>query len=270
MPKKAVRAKKPEPVPETPVAPVAPIVIEPEVQVETTRAPELVPPVVPVAEEKPKVILEPVVEGGVPATGELKTSIDSLAGIVDKPAEVKPEVVVEEEEEKSGRKMGGGFWMALMFVVGVGLGVLAGYVVWAKPTLWPLPFLTKPAKTETTAQVVEPTVAVETTPTPATESGVKREEVKIKVLNGTGTKGIAAIAKTYLEGLGYKDITTGNAVRNDYETTTVVLSETKKAFWTTLKADLASKYQVENDYDTDESLLVKHDGVDALVIIGAK
>lgn len=102
------------------------------------------------------------------------------------------------------------------------------------------------------------------TPTAAPE--VKREELKIQVLNGTGKAGVAASAKEYLEGLGYKDVGVGNASSSDFTETEISIKDTKKDYLETLKSDLSKKYAVSAEAET----LSSSSEFDTTVTIGSK
>ena len=68
---------------------------------------------------------------------------------------------------------------------------------------------------------------VESTSTPASSPApVKKSEVSIEILNGTGIPGEAAYLQTQLKALGYSDITAGNASSTDNTITTVTFSKT--------------------------------------------
>lgn len=69
-----------------------------------------------------------------------------------------------------------------------------------------------------------PTQTPEPTPT-ATPSAVLKSELKISVLNGTGTPGDAGFLKTELEKIDFEDITAGNADDQTQKITTVVFSK---------------------------------------------
>ena len=84
----------------------------------------------------------------------------------------------------------------------------------------PLPNFQKPAE-----QIITPTVEPPTpTPTPA----FTREELKIKILNGSGTKGKAGVVKDVLTEKKYLEIVTGNADNFDYKITEIQVKKTKK------------------------------------------
>jgi len=106
--------------------------------------------------------------------------------------------------------------------------------------------------------------AVTTTEPIATS--VPKSAVKIQVLNGGGIAGSAAIAKTFLEGLGYQDVETGNADSYDFETTTVQVKETKKDLSDLLIKDLSVKYEA----GTSSTFLDEENDFDVIVTIGVK
>jgi len=68
-----------------------------------------------------------------------------------------------------------------------------------------------------------PTPFEQEEPTPTTVQ-IKRSEIKIEVLNGSGISGEAAYLQGQLRNLGYETITTGNADKQDYTTTEVTFS----------------------------------------------
>lgn len=70
-----------------------------------------------------------------------------------------------------------------------------------------------------------PSVVPTVTPTPIEDVSVKKEEVKVQILNGTGKAGQATTVKNLLVDLGYSDIETGNAKSSDATDTTVVFYE---------------------------------------------
>lgn len=93
------------------------------------------------------------------------------------------------------------------------------------------------------------TVLPSLTPVPSSSpsSALKRETLKVQVLNGSGVSGLANKAKTYLEGLGYKDVATGNASSSDYTETEIQIKDTKKEFLETITTDLSKNYTLKKD-----------------------
>ena len=65
-----------------------------------------------------------------------------------------------------------------------------------------------------------PTSAPTSTPTPTPEV-IDKKQVKVEILNGTGTAGDAGRAQSELEDLGYSNIEVGNADEQDETRTTV-------------------------------------------------
>lgn len=94
-------------------------------------------------------------------------------------------------------------------------------------------------------QAVEPTPAP--TPTPIPAPILKRENLKVQVLNGAGVAGTAGKAKEFLEELGYKDVDTGNADSYDFGQTEIAIKEDKEEYAKLLKDDLSKEYAVSED-----------------------
>lgn len=108
-----------------------------------------------------------------------------------------------------------------------------------------------------------PTQAQSSTPTPTpTVVSLKREDLEIAVLNGSGVAGSAKGISTYLEDLGYTIKTVGNAKKFDYKGVTVLISKEKNAYLDQLKKDLAAK-SASLSASVDDSLTT-----DAEVIVG--
>ncbi|MBI4157744.1 LytR C-terminal domain-containing protein, partial [Candidatus Woesebacteria bacterium] len=78
--------------------------------------------------------------------------------------------------------------------------------------------------------------------------------------------GVAASAKEYLEGLGYKDVGVGNASSSDFTETEISIKDTKKDYLETLKSDLSKKYAVSAEAET----LSSSSEFDTTVTIGSK
>jgi hypothetical protein len=110
-----------------------------------------------------------------------------------------------------------------------------------------------------------PTPNVKETPTP-TVSALDRGNISIEIQNGSGEKGVASKASTYLKGLGYKIDSTGNADNFDYDKTVIEIKASKKQYLDQLKSDLAKNYSVGSTSAT----LSSKESADAVVIVGAK
>ena len=102
------------------------------------------------------------------------------------------------------------------------------------------------------------------TSTPVPEPTPDKQAVKIKVLNGSGTAGIASKLAEELEDMGYKDIETGNADNYTYEDITIQTKEDKEDYGDLVKNDLKDNYIVT----IDSEALDEDDEFDVIVIIG--
>lgn len=89
-----------------------------------------------------------------------------------------------------------------------------------------------------------PTVIPSATPTPTIDPKLKRSDLKISVANGTTKNGFAKEIATILEKKGYKNIAKGNADKDTYETTVLLVKEAKKDYVTLLTLDLTDKVKV--------------------------
>lgn len=86
------------------------------------------------------------------------------------------------------------------------------------------------------------TPSVEATPTASPSSTLKKDDLKVQILNGSGVSGAAGKVKTLLEGLGYKLIDTGNASMSDLAQTEVSLKDSKKDYFNEIIKDLSKSY----------------------------
>jgi len=109
--------------------------------------------------------------------------------------------------------------------------------------------------------VVTPTtIPPSPTPTPS----FKKEEVKIKILNGSGVKGKATEIKEILRKKGYVEILTDNADNFDYKITEIQVKSDKKQLGEIIKNDL-------KDYVTSPKITVldAKEASDALIIFAS-
>lgn len=81
-----------------------------------------------------------------------------------------------------------------------------------------------------------PTVAPSPTPSPTPE--IKKDTLKVKILNGSGTPGKAGEVKTVMKELEYNDIVTDNAETFDYEVTEVAVKKGSEHLGTLVKSEL--------------------------------
>lgn len=104
-------------------------------------------------------------------------------------------------------------------------------------------------------------------PSPEATSGanIDKSSAKIRILNGSGKAGAASSAKDFLEGLGYKVASVGNADKYDFEQTVLRFKASFSDFEAALTSDMSSKYSV-----TSGESLESTDSADIEVILGSK
>ncbi|MEK7536346.1 MAG: LytR C-terminal domain-containing protein [Patescibacteria group bacterium] len=168
--------------------------------------------------------------------------------------EVKTETEVFVEEEKSSY-----LWIIIPTALLVG-ALVGGLITYFSG----ISRLSKEDQTLAPSATVEP--AIEPTPTASPSSSLKREQIKLQVLNGSGISGFAGKAKTYLEGLGYKDVMTGNAKTSDFTNTVISVKDSKKELLETIKTDLSKNYQVTEKTET----LPASSKYDFVITLGSK
>lgn len=113
---------------------------------------------------------------------------------------------------------------------------------------------------------VQSTPETTASPVATSSSSLKRDELKLQVLNGSGVSGLASKAKTYLEELGYKDVQTGNASLSNLLESTLAIKDSKKDFSENLISDLSKKYKV----NTETEVLPASSRYDAVITLGSK
>ncbi len=77
-------------------------------------------------------------------------------------------------------------------------------------------------------------------PEPTGASLTQRSDLRVAVLNGSGIVGAAQKTASYLDGLGYKVVTTGNADGYSYTGITIRVKKSKSAYLAMLKKDLTA------------------------------
>jgi hypothetical protein len=92
---------------------------------------------------------------------------------------------------------------------------------------------------------------------------LKREDLKIQVLNGRGVAGVAGEAKDYLEELGYQVIGVDNAGSFDYEETEISIKKDKENYLDLLEEDLSKEYTLSEKAE----ILDTESEFDAVIII---
>lgn len=116
-------------------------------------------------------------------------------------------------------------------------------------------FMAKAKPTPTPTPIPLPTA----TPTPA----IKKDTLKVKVLNGSGTPGKAGDVKTVMKEKGYQDIVTGNADTFDFKLTEIAVKKGNEHVAASIKAELA-------DYAKDAKVttLADKETADVVVTVG--
>lgn len=119
-----------------------------------------------------------------------------------------------------------------------------------------IPLITKPTSTPAPTATPEPP-----TPTPTVE--VKREEVNVKVLNGTGVAGQAGGLKAALLKAGYVEVLTDNADKYDYTQSVLQIKTGKEYLQAAILEDM-------KDFITDPKIesLPETENADIIIIIG--
>ncbi len=118
-------------------------------------------------------------------------------------------------------------------------------------------------KIPSVGKIPTPTVKPTTVPSPTPIPSFKKEDLKIKVLNGSGTKGMATEVKDLLADKGYGEILTGNADNFDYTKTEIQVKKEYENATNWLKTDLK-----ENVSAPKISTLEEDQAADIILIIG--
>lgn len=141
-----------------------------------------------------------------------------------------PVEVIEEEVEKTNY-----LWIIIPTALLIG-ALVGGLITYFSG----LSRLQVADQTPSPVPSIEPVVT--STPVASPSSTIKREDLKVQVLNGSGISGEAGKAKTLLEGLGYKNVDTGNASSSDFAQTEISIKTTNKDALATVIKDLSTKY----------------------------
>lgn len=197
---------------QTPVEEVvqAPIVVEPKI--ETPVTPVVEPP-------KEEVIVTPS------STERQKEVVKEL--FKKKDALFESEISIHEKKPNKSIILWVVIVLTVAFLVSGGLILMFG---------GSMPSISLPKKAEVTPTSA-PVATVEPTKPPVT-----KKDLKIQVLNGSGTKGTAGKMKDLLESNGYVVSDTGNASTFDYKETEVSVKEGKETFAETLKTEISKEY----------------------------
>lgn len=103
-----------------------------------------------------------------------------------------------------------------------------------------------------------------TKPTPTPTPSVNREEIRIKVLNGSGISGKASDVKAFLTEKGYQEILTGNAEGFDFDKTVVqIKKDQEKKLKPLIAEDITSQVSSPTFETLDED-----EASDMVIIVG--
>lgn len=210
--------------------------------------------------EPPKFEVE-VEKEGLPVEKEVVKEDEVVEQKVEEPLVVSSEseikepsaVSVEAEEEKPRTKK---TFLFILLIILILVAVAGGIFVYKKSidkknsSSGPTPTATPPAEQITETPVVE----------------LKRGDLKVEILNGSGTPGAAGVAQKYLEDLGYLIAKTGNAKSFTYKTTEISIKEEKRPYLEMLVKDLGEKYTLA----TGSSFLGSENEFDAVIVVGKK
>ena len=189
------------------------------------------------------VVVEEVEEVATPKTEEPK---------VEAIAENRSEVSTPIENEKAN-------YLWIIIPTALLVGALVGGLI---------TYFSGISKLQTVENSPTPVVSIEpkASPSASPSASIKRSEIKLQVLNGSGTSGFAGKAKTYLEGLGYKDVAVGNAVSSDFAETEIQIKDNVEEFLDTITTDLSKTYTVAKDTKT----LTASSKYDVVITLGKK
>lgn len=201
--------------------------------------------------KKKVVVVEEVVEEETPKEEEKKET-KTEENVVDAKTEKSDEIILTEVEEKPN-------YLWIIIPTALLVGALVGGLI---------TYFSGISKLSTVESSPTPVVSIEpqSSPSASPSASVKRSEVKVQVLNGSGTSGLAGKAKTYLEELGYKDVAVGNASSSDFTETEIQIKDSVKDFLDTITTDLSKSYTVAKE----TKVLITSSKYDIVITLGSK
>jgi len=200
--------------------------------------------------KKKVVVVEEVNEEETPKE-EVKKEVKTEEPAVDVKKDEIKEVTSQEEEKPN--------YLWIIIPTALLVGALVGGLI---------TYFSGISKLSTVESSPTPIVSIEpqSSPSASPSASVKRSEVKVQVLNGSGTSGLAGKAKTYLEGLGYKDVAVGNAGSSDFAETEIQIKDGIKGFLDTITTDLSKNYTVSEE----TKVLIASSKFDIVITLGKK
>lgn len=262
--------------------------ITPELKIPKTESPVITQVVEEVVDEKPAEVLEEIKEDAKNIEEAVEKLEVAIPAQEPEPKDEATETVIVEEPDKEtvsgvpepqeGRKereviselyrpksMGipseviadsrtsvKSIMVWALVVIGIAL-LTGGILLLAAKGMQGTPSVAKPT----------PTLVPKPTPTPV---AVKREDVKVQVLNGGGVAGSGSKMKAVLEEKGYTVEDVKNADAFTYAETEIHVKTGKEAYIELLKTDLADAYTV----GTTDASLSADSLYDVQVIVGKK
>lgn len=161
------------------------------------------------------------------------------------PVEKKEETLDKNEHSRSFQNLSGPqenkskfpwliFVLTLIFAIAGGLG---GFLAYQKGI----------EKGKLLVESPSPIATSTPAPTASSAADLKRSDLSLEVLNGTGESGLASEAKTFLEDKGYSVDNIDNAKVFGATETQISIKDSKKGYIDLLKSDLSEKYPVASD-----------------------
>lgn len=120
-------------------------------------------------------------------------------------------------------------------------------IFWNAPSPTPIPSPTVPPPT----------------PTPTISANINREDIQLKILNGSGTAGKAGEMEDEFSKLGYSDIVTGNADTFDYDKTVLQVKASQQDEGNVVASDLK---KIVPGFVTET--LDASDSADVVIVVG--
>lgn len=177
------------------------------------------------------------------------------------PEKVSTEVPTEKEEEVNKVEEDKPNYLWIIIPTALLVGALVGGLITY------FSGVSKLNKEEVTPSPISSEVPnVEATPEASPVGELKKDTLKIQILNGSGTSGAAGKAKTYLEGLGYSEVDTGNANSSDFSETEISIKDSSKDYLDMITSDLSKSYKVASD----STILVATSKYDVVITLGQK
>lgn len=169
---------------------------------------------------------------------------------------VTPAPIYQESQEKNAKWL---WFLIILIIIGAlafaffrGIGPFAAISPFAK------------SSSPTPSPIAESSPVVESSPSPLTS--VDRSQAKLRILNGSGVTGKASATKDFLEKLGWKVSSIGNADSDTYTDTEILVNDNGAKFQDTMIKDLSDKYSAK----AGSKSLDASSSADIEVIVGSK